>query len=647
MREDRKVGNTLIGLVMFICSFLGVGVTLLGAADPPAPQAINVGYLENIALESLAGKERITITVSRLSGATVESQSGNALLVKLDNMFVPQDFLAPRGEGKLRNVLRIVPAQKVLEGKQWAYLTIDLKERVPHSVRQEGQSVLIDFNIAALKDSVASAAKQPPALKEPANVPAAPKEVVPPDRAAESEQAPEPKNYSWHQVSIDFQDANIKGVLRLLADLAGVNIVSGEDVKGNVTISMKNVPWDQALDTILSITGLGKRQTGNVITVMSLDKIKKDEADRFAAMENKRKVDAELARPAAEPFVTRVVNVDYTDAKKLTDNLLDLLPRDKDGKVQGSVKVDEHSNALIIQATRQDMARLFPIIEKIDKPTAQILIKANIVETTKDTARNLGIQWGGMWGQKIGSQGLYVTPGGSRGVATPPGSAFTGTYTPTAGTTGIAGQGYGVNFPAAVTSTASSSLGLIFGTIGENILDIQLSALQKNGKLNILSSPSITTLDNQPAFTENGEKVPFVTTEIGATGTVRKVDFVNAVLRLEITPHVIDGKKLKMRIKVQKDEADPSRNVDGNPYIIKKQTETNLIVEDGETIVISGLTKQTKTENVNGVPWLKDVPGLGWLFKGESTDDNMQEVLIFITPSIMRPQEVAGIQTGP
>ena len=109
MREDRKVGNTLIGLVMFICSFLGVGVTLLGAADPPAPQAINVGYLENIALESLAGKERITITVSRLSGATVESQSGNALLVKLDNMFVPQDFLAPRGEGKLRNVLRIVP----------------------------------------------------------------------------------------------------------------------------------------------------------------------------------------------------------------------------------------------------------------------------------------------------------------------------------------------------------------------------------------------------------------------------------------------------------------------------------------------------------------------------------------------------------
>jgi type IV pilus assembly protein PilQ len=650
MREN-KFMVSLIGFVMFIGSFFWMGATPLGAANPPAaPQAINVGYLENIALESLAGKERVTITVSRLSSATVENQAGNALLVKLDNMFVPQDFRNPRGQGILRNVLRVLSEQKVVEGKQWAYLTIDVKERVPHSVRQEGDNILIDFNIAALTDP--GPALKPPAVTEAAPVPRAPKDapakdILPQEKVAAGAPVAEPKNYAGHLVSLDFQDANIKSVFRLLADLAGVSIVSGDDVKGNVTIQMKNVPWDQALDTILSIMALGKKQAGNVITVMSLDKIKKDDADRLVAIENKRKADAEQARPAAEPLVTRVVNVDYTDAKKLTENLMDLLPRDKDGKVQGSVKVDEHSNSLIIQATRQDMSRLFPVIEKIDKPTAQILIKANIVETTKDTARNLGIQWGGMWGQKIGNQGLYVTPGGLRGSAAPPGSAFGGTYTPTSGADGISGQGFGVNFPAAMATTASASLGLMFGTIGENILDVQLSALQKNGKLNILSSPSITTLDNQPAFTENGEKVPFVTTEVGNTGTVRKVDFINAVLRLEITPHVIDGKKLKMRIKVQKDEADPSRNVDGNPYIIKKQTETNLIVDDGETIVISGLTKQTKTENVSGVPWLKDIPGLGWLFKGESTDDNMQEVLIFITPSIMRPQEVAGIQTGP
>ncbi|MCX5831034.1 MAG: type IV pilus secretin PilQ [Deltaproteobacteria bacterium] len=634
---------SLICFVMFIGSFFCVGAAPLGAAEPPAPQAVNVGYLENIALESpVAGKERITITVSRLSGATVESQPGNALLVKLDNMFVPLDLRTPRGEGALRNVLRVLPAQKILEGKQWAYLTIDLKERVPHSVRQEGPNILIDFNVAALKEPAADAAPKPPATTEATNVPitpkdVAPKDVVPKDKAVGGEQTPESKNYAGHQISIDFQDANIKSVFRLLAELAGVSIVSGDDVKGNVTIQMKNVPWDQALDTILSITGLGKRQAGNVITVMTLDKIKKDDADRQAVQ----------TRPSSEPLITRVVNVDYTDAKKLTENLLDLLPKDKDGKVQGSVKVDEHSNSLIIQATRQDMTRLFPIIEKIDKPTAQILIKANIVETTKDTARNLGIQWGGMWGQKIGNQGLYVNPGGTGGLATSPGSAFAGTYTPTSGTTGIAGQGFGVNFPATMSSTASASLGLMFGTIGENILDLQLNALQKDGKLNILSSPSITTLDNQKAFTENGEKIPFVTMDTSGGTVTKSVKFENAVLRLEITPHVIDGKNLKMKILVQKDEVDPSRNVDGNPYIIKKQTETNLIVQDGETIVISGLTKQKNIDNVNGVPWLKDIPLLGWLFKGEGKSESMEEVLIFITPNIMKPQEVAGIQTGP
>ena len=638
MRKKSILMFSLIGFVMFIGSFCA-GASPLGAADPPVPQAVNVGYLENIAMESLAGKERITITVSRLSGATVENQSGNALLVKLDNMIVPQDFLAPRGEGVLRNVLRILPAQKVLEGKQWAYLTIDLKERVPHSVRQEGQNILIDFNVAALKEPASDAAQKPPATTDAANPP-----VVPKDKVVGSEQAPESKNYAGRQVSIDFQDAGIKSVLLGLAKLADVNIVSGEDVKGNVTIQMKNVPWEQALNTILTITGLGKKQDGNVITVMSQEKIKKDEADRLVAMENKRKADAELAKAEAETL-TRLVNIDYADAQKIKTNLEDLL-KDKEGKPTGSVKVDEHSNALIIQATRQDMSKLFPIIEKIDKPTAQILIKANIVETTKDTARNLGIQWGGMWGQKVGNQGLYVTPGGTGGSTTSPGSAFTGGYSPTSGITGVSGQGFGVNFPAAMASTATASLGLMFGTIGENILELQLNALQKDGKLNILSSPSITTLDNQKAFTENGEKIPFVTTDTSGGTLTKSVKFENAVLRLEITPHVIDGKNLKMKILVQKDEVDTSRTVDNNPFIIKKQTETNLIVQDGETIVISGLTKQTKTENTNGVPWLKDIPVLGWLFKGEGKSENMQEVLIFITPNIMKPQEVAGIQTG-
>lgn len=638
MTGIRALMGFLVVFLMFIGSISGMSAALLGAAEPgrdeqAASQAVNAGYLESIDLSSpMAGKERVLVTVSRLSGAKVESQAAGVVLIKLDEIFVPQDLRHPFGEGALRNILRIVPRQEIVEGRPRAYLTIELKEPVPYSVRQDGQTLLIDFNVAGGRADKSTVPSVPPdAIAKAAE--AVETATVPAEKPLVGEPVAEEVKAAVPPISIDFQDANIKSVLRLLAELAKVNIVSGEDVKGNVTIRMKDVPWEQALDTILAITGFAKRQAGNVITVMSMDQLKR--------------LEVEQSRPSAEPFITRVVSVNYADAKKLKENIEDLLPKDKDGKVLGSVKVDEHSNALIIQATRQDMTRLLPIVEKIDKPIPQILIKANIVETTKDTARSLGIQWGGINGQKIGNQSLYVTGGGVGGSATNPGGPFAGAFTPTSGVKGVSGQGFGVNFPAAATSTASASLGLIFGTIGENILEVQLSALQRDGKLNILSSPSITTLDNQKAFTENGQKIPFSTAEVSGGVLTRSIKFENVVLRLEITPHVVDGKNLKMKILVQKDEVDTSRSVDNNPFILKKQTETNLIVADGDTIVISGLTKQTKLGNVNGVPWLKDIPGLGWLFKGEDKSDVMEEVLIFITPTILKPETVAGIQQGP
>jgi type IV pilus assembly protein PilQ len=171
---------------------------------------------------------------------------------------------------------------------------------------------------------------------------------------------------------------------------------------------------------------------------------------------------------------------------------------------------------------------------------------------------------------------------------------------------------------------------------------MQLSALQQDNKINILSSPSITTLDNQMAYTENGERVPYVSTSSSTTGTTQDVKFEDAVLRLEIKPHVIGEKNLKMEILVKKNEVDNTRNVLGNPYIIKKETKTTLIVRDGETIVISGLTKQRTDKTESGIPWLKDIPGLGWLFKSRGTGESMEEVLIFITPTILPPQGIAA-----
>ncbi|OIP89651.1 MAG: hypothetical protein COS57_00820 [Syntrophobacterales bacterium CG03_land_8_20_14_0_80_58_14] len=646
-RAIRWAWLVFLAAIMTMAFPLAWGATP-GASDAAA-QTVNAGYLENVTFERLPGKERVTLAVSKQSGVTVENQPGNAVLVRMENLFVPEGLRRPLSDAALANVVRVTPVQKTAEGRSWVIATIDLKQKVPYSVRQEGMNILIDFNVTSLAAAGPAQEKPLPALQIPAartaEKPATPGGAATMDVARDA--GKDKKVDGGPRIFLDVQDADIKSVLRLLAEQGNVSIVSGEDVKGTVTLKMKDVSWEQALDTILTITGLGKKQVGNVITVMSLEKMKKDEADRQAASEAKRKSELDRAQPAPEPLITRVVSIDYNDAKKLTENIRDFLTKDKDGKALGSVKVDEHSNSLIIQTTRQEMTRLFPLIERIDKPTAQILIKANIVETTKDTARNLGIQWGGMWGQKIGSQGLYITPGGTGGVATPPGSAFSGGYSPTSGSMGIAGQGFGVNFPvAAMTGTASGSLGLIFGAIGENILEVQLNALQKDGKLNILSSPSITTLDNQMAFTENGDIVPFATTETSGGTLTRSIKKEEATLRLEIIPHVIDGKNLKMKIVVKKNEVDPSRNVDGNPYIIKKQTETNLIAQDGETIVISGLTKQKRLDGTSGIPWLKDIPVLGWLFKGEGKSESMEEVLIFITPTIIKPQTLVGIQEG-
>jgi type IV pilus assembly protein PilQ len=193
----------------------------------------------------------------------------------------------------------------------------------------------------------------------------------------------------------------------------------------------------------------------------------------------------------------------------------------------------------------------------------------------------------------------------------------------------------------------AGSLGLMFGTIGGNILELQLNALQQDGKLNILSTPSITTMDNQMAYAENGERVPYVTQQVSGGIVTNTVTFEDVVLRLEITPHVIDGQNLKMKVVVKKNEINTARNVLGNPGIFKKETSTNLIVKDGETIVISGLTKQTVQDAESGLPGLKDVPVLGWLFKSQSKSDTMEEVLIFITPTILPLQTTAAVSGKP
>ncbi|MBF0320106.1 MAG: hypothetical protein HQL01_09945 [Nitrospirae bacterium] len=234
------------------------------------------------------------------------------------------------------------------------------------------------------------------------------------------------------------------------------------------------------------------------------------------------------------------MKLNYATAKDMRENLTELLTKDKTVKSRGTIKIDEHTNSLIIYAIRDDIVKILKTIEVIDKPTPQIWIQANIVETTKDVAKNLGIQWGGMFSKHIARRNsLYITPGGTTAGTSLGPTGQMGAYQPAYGAPGLGQQGFGIDFPASGGAAAAAggigSLGLIYGLLGGDLLGLQLQALQHESMLRIISSPSITTLDNLKAYSETGNKIPYVFTSTAAGGAATtNVSFIDAVLRLEI-----------------------------------------------------------------------------------------------------------------
>ena len=414
------------------------------------------------------------------------------------------------------------------------------------------------------------------------------------------------------KISLKMTDIDVSVVLRALARASDQNIIVSEKVGGKININIAQAPWNQVFLGILRTQGLSYAWEGDIIRIMTSDDMEED---------LKRQARQRELTLTEQPL-TRIVPVRYATADNLKDNLEKFLTTDKDGNPVGSILVDTHTNSLIIQAVRADMKNILAVIDQLDKPTPQVLIEAYIVEANKDVARELGIQWGGVF--KTGSD---KKAGFAFGRQSEPISADVDTPV-------SIGAGDVVNLPAnTLGGFEPFSLGLLYQNIGNVVLAAQLSALQDKGKLNILSSPSITTLDNQTAFIESGEDIPFQTVEDGEVN----VEFKKAVLSLKVTPHVIDDRTLKMYINVHKDEADFSRTVLGNPTIITKNAETNVIQLNGQTIVIGGLNKETTARSDTGVPYLEDIPGLGYLFKRKSTDDRLEDLLIFITPHILEP----------
>jgi type IV pilus assembly protein PilQ len=432
------------------------------------------------------------------------------------------------------------------------------------------------------------------------------------------------------RVNLELRNANLVSVIKALAKVARVSMVISPNVGGQVDVNIINMPWDRVFTSILKTNGLTYAWEGDILRVITKGDIERDA--ELEEIEKKRQTTKyEIKR--VEPLLTSVIKIKYGNADLFKEDLEKFLTKDEAGEPRGSVEVNEHTNSLIINAVRDDITTMVKLVDKLDQPRSQVKIKAHIVETTQEVARSLGVQWGAQkqFDDLGGDDSFFINPGATNSDFDFEENLLTGDAILTEGWSAT-GNIFSAPASDVLDLGQGLALGLGFGTIGADFLEAQLTALAQENKVNILSSPSITTLDNQPAVTKNGAEVPFVTLDEAGNA---EVQFKEAVISLEMTPHIIDEDYLKLEVLVKKDEVDTTRTVLGNPFIIKRETRTNLIIHDKETVVISGLTEERDAMDERGLPGLKDIPALGWLFKGQDRQAQMEEVLIFITPTIL------------
>ena len=403
--------------------------------------------------------------------------------------------------------------------------------------------------------------------------------------------------YEGKKISLDFQGANIHNILRIIADVSGLNIITSENVKGKVSMKLKDVPWDLALDLILNNNQLGMVRKGNIIRIGTLTELS---AEKEAVAKD------EKIGMAAEKLYLKVFEINYESVENLRDNLKAIKSE------RGSIDVNTRTNTLIIQETKDKLAEMEKLIEILDRRTDQVLIEARIVEVSHTYAKELGIRWGGNINRSVNL--AFPSTIGLSGVARGQASAGGAGGVVDLGTTGAAAGAVGVKL-GSVNSTA--------------LLDMELSALQNQGKGRIISMPKIATINNKEAIIESGRDIPYQTTS--ADGT--KTEFKKATLMLKVTPHVAQDDYLKLEIEATKDEPDFANQLPNSPPpLLTKRAKTEVLVKDGDTTVIGGLFKENNTDTSVSVPFFSKIPFLGWLFRSRSDSSEGEELLIFITP---------------
>jgi type IV pilus assembly protein PilQ len=436
---------------------------------------------------------------------------------------------------------------------------------------------------------------------------------------------PSKREYKGERLTLNFQDIETRAVLQLLAETSGQNIVVSDSVQGSVTLRLQNVPWDQALDIVLRTKGLDKRQDGNVIYVAPTDELQARE---------KQQLESQKAIVELSPVRTEYMQVNYAKASDLA-GLIKSQGKTSLLSDRGSVSVDDRTNTLLLVDTAERLADIRRLVSTLDIPVKQVLIESRIVIVNDSFARELGVRFGSAYVNNVGNDGTFWLGNNGLNNATGDGGPVIGTGVNNGNAnviTGAAPERYIVNLPV-----ANPAMNLAMTLLNSDyIVDLEITAAQREGRGEVVSAPRVITANGQEAYIEQGREIPYQeSASSGATTT----QFKKAVLSLTVTPQITPDDRLILDLKVTKDSVGqyvPSATGGLVPSIDTRQITTQVLVNDGQTVVLGGILETDKRDDVSKVPFLGDIPGLGVLFRKKSVTDEKNELLIFVTPKILR-----------
>lgn len=544
----------------------------------------------------------------KLSGATkwkVDRPDPRSAVLTLENATLPKKLQRSLDTSELDTPVKMVSAFAVPGEGQQVRVVVAADGAIEESVTQGSGSLSWQLKVQGVKTEQVAVTQRTASFTSEA-----------PAYAAEG--APQQARYRGKKVSFEFKDIDIQNLLRIIAEISKKNVVVADDVSGKVTIRLRNVPWDQALDLILRTKGLGKEEVGNIIRVAPLKTLEEE-----ARLRQERK----KALQQQEDLLVNLIPVNYATAGDMAARVKDVLSD------RGSVTVDTRTNVLIVKDVRANIQKARALVRNLDTQTPQVLIESRIVEANTSFTRSLGVQWGGQ-----GRMGAAT--GNPTGLAFPSFVAVTGGSPSTGETPGLpSNPNFAVNLPAAVGEGSGGALGFVFGSAGGALnLNLRLSAAETEGYVKTISAPKVTTLDNTTARISQGVSIPY--SQVSASGA--NTTFVEARLSLEVTPHITQDGSILMAINAQNNQPDPANTgANGQPAIQRKEANTQVLVKDGDTTVIGGIYVRRGSTSTQAVPFLSKIPVLGLLFKSESERDERQELLIFITPRILNRQAIA------